>query len=416
MSGGAYTGVEMTRRAVVLHAAAAALLVISPPAAIRTSGQQSTQYDQLYGTPVDVSITDLAQNPEAYYERAVRTRGRLEVLPGVRNAYAMRDSFGATVQIAPVEEVRGHFEQEALGMIGRDIDITGVVKPIGDVAATQRDPGASRVAILFWSYQGPPEKVSPDILKKAVVVTLESLVTAPGQRDDQLVRVVGKFRGSNLYGDLPSQSQRQRGDWVIKDEAFAVWVTGRKPKGKGFDLDTSLKRDTGKWIEVIGKPTSRAGVTWIQAIQVTLSGPPTATSQALPPPPPPERPKVPPVIVFSLPLDGDGEVATDSRFTVQFSKDMEQSSFKNRVVLRYAGPVRPGDQPITNMTYTYDAGLRVLIVDPGMMLAEGRQLELLLLPGIVDSEGLSLVPRVAPAVPSATADGIVDMLRYSTGT
>jgi hypothetical protein len=51
-----------------------------------------------------------------------------------------------------------------------------------------------------------------------------------------------------------------------------------------------------------------------------------------------------------------------------------------------------------------------------MMLAEGRQLELLLLPGIVDSEGLSLVPRTSPPVPSPTADGIVDVLRYATGT
>jgi hypothetical protein len=46
-----------------------------------------------------------------------------------------------------------------------------------------------------------------------------------------------------------------------------------------------------------------------------------------------------------------------------------------------------------------------------MMLAEGRQLELILLPGIVDSEGLPLVPR-----PTSKVDGIVDVLRYFTGT
>jgi hypothetical protein len=407
----------MSCRAVLLGALAAATLLHARPAAAQSSYAQPSQYDQLYGEPVEVSVTDLAQNPEAYYERAVRTRGKLEMLAGVRQAYAMRDSFGATVRIIPVEEIRGHFETEAMAMMGRDVDLTGVVKEAGDAGNPgMTGTGATRVVILFWSYQGPPEKVTADVLKKAVVTSLESLVTSPGQRDGHLVRVVGKFRGSNLYGDLPSKSQRERGDWVIKDEAFAVWVTGKKPKGKGFDLDSSLKRDTGKWIEVIGKPTSRSGVTWIQAIQISLSGPPTATSQALPPPPPPERPKVPPVIVFALPLDGDGEVSTDSRFTVQFSKDMEESSFKDRVVLRYAGPARPGDQPITNMRYMYDPGLRVLIVDPGMMLAEGRQLELLLLPGIVDSEGLSLVPRVTPPLALPTAGGIVDVLRYATGT
>src|SRR5262245_55734107 len=195
----------MRCRAVVLRPAAAAILALPRPAAAQSSYAQPSQYDQLYGTPVDVSITDLAQNPEAYYERAVRTRGRLEVLPGVRNAYAMRDSFGATVRIIPVEEVRGHFESEAMGIMGKDIDITGVVKEAGDAAnAGMTDTGPARVIILFWSYQGPPERVAPDILKKAAVVTLENLVTSPGQRDGQLVRVVGKFRGSNLYGDLPS--------------------------------------------------------------------------------------------------------------------------------------------------------------------------------------------------------------------
>jgi hypothetical protein len=407
----------MSCRAAVLGALAAAMVTLPRAAAAQGSYSVPSQYDQLYGPPIDVSITDLAQNPEAYFERAVRTRGRLEVLPGIRNAYAMRDSFGATVRIIPVEEVRGHFETEGMGMMGRDVDITGVVKEAGDAAnAGMTDTGPTRVVILFWSYQGPPEKVSADVLKKAVPVTLETLVTSPGQRDGQLVRVVGKFRGHNLYGDLPSKSQRERGDWVIKDEAFAVWITGRKPKGKGFDLDSSLKRDTGKWIEVIGKPASRMGVTWIQAVQINLTGPPTATSQALPPPPPPERPKVPPVIVFALPLDGDGEVAADGRFIVQFSKDMEEGSFKNRVILRYAGPMRPGDQPITNMRYTYDGGRRALIVDPGMMLAEGRQLELLLFPGIVDSEGLSLVPRVTPGIGTPMADGPIDILRYSTGS
>jgi hypothetical protein len=398
-------------RAVLLHAAAATVLVFPTSAAAQTSYERESQYDQTYGQPVDVSITDLTQNPDAYLERAVRTRGRLELTAGLRNSYVLRDTFGASVRIVPVEEIRGNFEQEGLAMMGREVDITGVVKLTNTDDAMTRDPGQARVGILFWSYEGPPEKPSADALKKASEVSLDSLVTNPGRRDGQLVRVVGKFRGSNLYGDLPSRSQRQRGDWVIKDEAFAVWVTGKKPKGKGFDLDTGLKRDTGKWMEVIGKPATRGGVTYIQAVQVSLSAPPTPTAQALPPVPPPERPKVAPVIVFAMPLDGDGEVPTDSRFVVQFSKDMEESSFQNKVLLRYAGPVLPGDQPITNMKFSYDRGRRALTVDPGMMLAAGRQVELLLLPGIVDTEGLPLASRSSP-----TADGITDILHFVTGT
>lgn len=64
------------------------------------------------------------------------------------------------------------------------------------------------------------------------------------------MRVAGQFRGRNLYGDLPARSHLDKDDWVIKDELFALWVTGRRPKGEGFSLDAGLKRDTNKWLEV----------------------------------------------------------------------------------------------------------------------------------------------------------------------
>jgi Bacterial Ig-like domain len=399
----------MSARRVLLCTAAAALIL--PLSAAAQEPYSDSQYDRIYGTPVDVSITDLANNPESYQSRAIRTRGRLDLGMGGLRSFALRDPFGTAVGVLPVDEIRSRWEQDALSMTGQDVEVTGTVRlASGDGTEIGGAPGAVRAYIVFWSYQGPPEKPSGDALKNASAVSLGSLVGNPGSRDNQLVRVVGKFRGRNLYGDLPSRSQRRGGDWVIKDDAFAVWVSGKKPKGKGFDLDASLKRDTGKWIEVIGKPTTQGGVTYIQAVQISLSRPPTPTADALPPPPPPERPKVPPVIVFAMPVDGEGEVPTDSRFIVQFNKDMDETSFKDRVVLRYAGPVLPGDQPLTNVKVTYDRGRRALIVDPGMVLAGGRQLELVLLPGIVDTEGLSLTSRTSP---SANA---TDILRFGTGT
>jgi hypothetical protein len=404
----------MTCRAILLHAAAAAVPLLPAAAHAQTSYGRDSPYDQAYGEPVDVSVSDLDQSPEAYLNKAVRTRGSLDLETGQRNQFTLRDSLGATVKIVPLEEIREHFQRNQVSMIGRDVEVTGVVKPMGDDAAATRRPGLARVQIQFWSYLGPPDTPPEDALKKAAALSLENLLTSPGQRDGQLVRVVGRFRGSNLYGDLPHKSRRARGDWVIKDETFAVWVTGKKPRGKGFDLDPSLKSDADKWIEVVGRPISRAGVTWIQAVQVTLTGPPRSPTVPVPAASAAaERPRVPAVIVFTMPLDGAEDVGADARFTVQFSKDMDESSFRDRVVLRYAGGARPGDPPITNMTVTYDAGPRTLVVDPGMMLAPGRPLELLLLPGIVDAEGLPLAPRAAPAPPG---DGIVEILRYSTGS
>jgi hypothetical protein len=261
-----------------------------------------------------------------------------------------------------------------------------------------------RGAIEFWSFLGPPEEIKGPI--RAPEITLEALVTRPGDRDGQTIRVVGQFRGKNLYGDLPARSQRDADDWVIKDDVFAIWIAGRKPKGDGFALDSGLKRDTGKWLEVVGKPETRAGVTYLRAIRVALTTAPSATAQAQPPPPPPERPKLPPVVVFAIPLDGEA-ITPDAQFAVQFSKDMDQASFQGRVLLRYAGPVMPGDRGFGDVRLTYDEGRRALMIDPGDYLRPGREVELLLLPGIADTDGLALSPRSGSAVEEA-----VDVLRF----
>jgi hypothetical protein len=62
------------------------------------------------------------------------------------------------------------------------------------------------------------------------------------------------------------------------------------------------------------------------------------------------------------------------------------------------------------VTISYDGGRRALTVDPGDVLRNGRQIELLLLPGIVDVDGLELEPR-----PGRTVGTAVDVLRYRIG-
>jgi hypothetical protein len=162
-------------------------------------------------------------------------------------------------------------------------------------------------------------------------------------------------------------------------------------------------------MEVVGRVITVGPVTYIQASKVALgTAPPQAVAvDASPTPSPPAKPKVPPVVVFALPLDGDREVPRVSRFQVQFSKDMNEESFKERVVLRYAGRLQPGDREFDAVRVTYDGGHRALVIDPGDVLRPGRVVELLLLPGIVDMDGLPLEPRGARPVGSA-----VEVLRY----
>lgn len=383
--------------------AGAALLALAAADA-RAQLDDRFDYEARYGKPVDVSLVDLVQSPYSYEEKAIRTTARLALsASGFRN-YVLEEGLTVSVQLLPVPELAAHFDSEALQMVGQKVEVTGVFR-----AGSTPTEGASgtgpRGIIQFWSFQGPPEEVKGPL--KALEVTLEALVTRLGRRDGQTVRVVGQFRGKNLYGDLPARSQRDSADWVIKDDLFAVWVSGRKPKGDGFALDAGLKRDTGKWVEVVGRPETRGGVTYLRAVRVSLAAPPSATAQAQPPPPPPERPKLPPVVVFALPLDGAADVSPDARFRVQFSKDMDQASFQGRVVLRYVGPALPGDRGFADVRLSYDEGRRALIVDPGDNLRPGRDVELLLLPGISDIDGLTLTPRNGSADEEA-----VDVLRY----
>ncbi|HYU44337.1 MAG TPA: Ig-like domain-containing protein [Vicinamibacteria bacterium] len=397
----------MRSRALAAVLTAAWALGLSRPVSAQISVGEGNvdRYDALYGQPVDVAVDDLVQESTSYLSRAVRTHGRLELgFDSTQRAYLLRGLL-YQIRIVPVREVQTEWEQAALQMMGRDVEITGVFLETGQVQGANPAFG-----VQFWNFTGPPEK-EPTGEIKAPEVSLEKLVSNPGKRDGQMIRVVGKFRGRNLYGDLPIRTQRTTADWVIKDDLYAIWVTGKKPKGAGWELDSGLKRDTGKWVEVIGKPETVRGVTYIKAVRIQLTTPPSARADVKPPPPPPEKPRKAPVVVFALPLDGDGEVAPDSRFVVQFSKDMDESTFNGHVLLRYTGPVLPGDRAFDGLKLTYDRGRRALTVDPGDVLRPRRQIELILLPGISDIDGLTLIPRGT----SQKAD-VVDVLRYRVGS
>ena len=362
---------------------------------------QMNQYESRYGPTIEVSVDSLLDMPEQYTERAVRTRGPLEmILTGRQQGYGLRGTFGRYLYVFPRQELASQFEQEARRWVGHEVEVTG------SVGRGQDENGQPTVYIAIWAYLGPPDE-KPKKRPDSPDATLEDLVTKPERYDGKTVNVRGQFRGENLFGDLQSASRARSSDWVIKDDVFAVWVTGKKAKGSGWSLDASLKRDTGKWLQVMGRVRVSNRVVTLEAIDVTLTKPPDARAaveaKPEPTPPPPPRPKRPPVVAFSLPLDGEREVPPDSVFLVQFSRDMEEKSLKDRVLFRYAGRPQPGDNALDAVRISYDGGLRTLRVDPGDLLRPGRVVELLLLPGIVDLDGGALEAR--PGVrPGAAAD------------
>jgi hypothetical protein len=427
--------VRMTASLVALGCALAATWPGPGPAAAQIMmGGGYDRYSGRYGDPVEVSVEDLSRG-FGYNKRAVITQGVLDMMDAGQVYFRLRDE-GAEILLIAVPNAHDDVRR----LVGRDVEVVGLVRDVPyrqqccregqggacmmwqsqcddpDLPALPNlDEGKSHwphVSITVWGITDMTPPPGTQRKREYKGSSLESLVMNPGDKDGQTLRVVGQFRGKNLYGDLPIRSQRGSSDWVIKDDAFAVWVTGKKPKGSGWELDTGLKRDTGRWLEVVGRVQTVNGITYLRASQVALASAPSPTATVEAPAPLPERPKVPPVVVFALPLDGEEEVAADSRFIVQFSKDMDESTFAGRVMLRYSGPVLPGDRAFDGVVLTYDGGRRALTVDPRDVLRPGRAVELLLLPGILDMDGLPLTPRRARAEELAE---VVDVFTYLIG-
>jgi hypothetical protein len=384
-----------------LVSALALLLAIVGPAAAQVS-----EYEARYGPTIEVSVDSLLDMPEQYEGRAVRTRGSLEmILTGREQRYGLRGTFGGYLYIIPRQEIGYQFEEQARRWVGKEVEVTGSVARGQDSETNQ-----PIVYIAIWGYLGPPDE-KPQKRPEGPDATLEDLITRPERYEGKTVTVRGQFRGENLFGDLPSSSRARSSDWVIKDDVFAAWVTGKKPKGSGWSLDASLKRDTGKWLQVMGRVRVSRGIVTLEAIDVTLTKPPEARvateAKPEPTPPPPARPRRPPVVAFSLPVDGERDVPPDTVFQVQFSRDIDEASLKERVLFRYAGRTQPGDNSLDAVRFSYDGGLRTLRIDPGDLLRPGRVVEIVLLPGIVDLEGVPLETR-----PGIRAGSAADVLRF----
>jgi hypothetical protein len=257
-----------------------------------------------------------------------------------------------------------------------------------------------------------PEAPEPDIDASSLSsVDLRDLVKDPSRYLGKQITVLGKFRGSNLYGDLSIREKRTPRDFIIKVGEAAIWVTGRRPAGKGFRLDPSKRRDTGEWLHVIGEPWESGGTVYLKAAKIELAEDPgdpdlepvkvrAAEKEAGPPP----------EVTFTLPIGGDRSIPLDSQFQVQFSKDMKGESFHRNVDLLYADDDGIGN-PFPSLEVTYDGPSRTLTVKPNQTLAPEKEIRLILYDSIEDLEGQKLPPE--PGAPEIEP-GAAIILTFTT--
>ena len=246
-------------------------------------------------------------------------------------------------------------------------------------------PGSGELPVLVASSSRPADEPAG--------ATLRTVTLDPDRFLDEGVTVIGRFRGRNLYGDLPRSPGESRWDFVLVSADAALWVVGKEPKGDGFELDVQARIDTGHWLEVTGTVRLEAGMVLVEAGKITLADPPERPEPTVAL----ETRRGPaPEVIFSAPLPDDTDVPRDSLVRIQFSRDMDPASFEGRVRVRYQQPQSPEpgepDLQVDDFEIEYRGRNRVLEIRFNEELERFRTLTVELQDGIAASDGASLQP------------------------
>ena len=222
--------------------------------------------------------------------------------------------------------------------------------------------------------------------------TLRTIVLDPDRYLDDGVTVIGRFRGRNLYGDLPEAPDESRWDFVLRSADAAAWVVGREPKGDGFELDVLARVDTGRWLEVTGAVRVQDGMVLVDAGTLALADP---VADRPPPAAVETRRLPPPEVIFSAPLPDDVDVSQDTTVRVQFSRDMDPDSFDGQIRVAYT---RPGGTEVDTdaedilFELAYRGRNRVLEIRFEQELERFRSIAVELSDGVTANDGTPLPP------------------------
>lgn len=194
--------------------------------------------------------------------------------------------------------------------------------------------------------------------------SLRDIALNPSSHAGQRINVSGQFRGRNLYGDAPQGPGLSRWDFVLRSADAAIWITGLRPRGRGFNLDVGARVDTGTWLEVTGVVREGKGLVWIEGQQVALTKPTLETRNAEVPPIPQMGP--PPEVIFTDPAEGEFDVSLKAPIRLQFSREMDPESFKGNVQWAFTAPDAVGvgastpREPDRTAEFKYDRARRAL--------------------------------------------------------
>ena len=99
--------------------------------------------------------------------------------------------------------------------------------------------------------------------------------------------------------------------------------------------------------------------------------------------------------MFSAPIEGETDVSSRTNVRIQFSRDINQATFKGRIAVRY-GPTPPGvtetAPPPLEFTTQYIPGTRVLEIRFVQPLELFRAVQVDLVDGIIGTDQQTLRP------------------------
>ncbi len=227
--------------------------------------------------------------------------------------------------------------------------------------------------------------------QRPVAPSIRAIVLYPDRYLDQRVTVTGQYSGRNLFGDLPEDPAKSRWDFVVRTADAALWVTGGRPKGKGFDFALDRRLDTSRWLEISGTLRQGRGLQWIEvgADGIQLGKAPTETpietepALRVPAAPPPE-------VIFSAPTQDETDVALTTTLRIQFSRDIDPATITNNILVSYleAQTVERGEPatPKAEFTTQYLPANRELVVTFAKPLERFRTVRLQLTDGIIGTD------------------------------
>jgi hypothetical protein len=226
--------------------------------------------------------------------------------------------------------------------------------------------------------------------------SIRSLTLFPSRYLDTEVTITGQFAGRNLLGDLPDAPGRSLHDFVLRSGDAAVWVTNLRPRGRDFELSLDTRIDTGRWVEVSGRVQQGRGLLFLdaQGRRIALATPPAEVPVAKPIAPPSLAP--PPEVLFSLPIQDESDVSWSAPVRIQFSRELDQRTLKDRVRVRYldeetraSGEPEP---PAARFTLQYAPANNVLEIRFTENLVRFRTVKVELLEGILATDKQPLEP------------------------